>query len=434
MESRSLLPATIHTPLPVLRGRLIGIQVAMHTGCKPAGGNTSKVEEETDMNGEVQGSLSVSETLKRRARIVCDANSKVVRTPTRYTHPAILGTCRSNLRTSTSLRFGAPSPPTPTPQPSVSLCGVEHDLRIAILAPLALSSSHLNAHRYALASVSYPSAIETLAHDSYRQGSIPLMLSERAHLGEDRCVRSARAALPARLPPSRTSALHASQKAHSVRVSSLFPLRCATPPCAEFSAHRNLNGYDAALDDVSFWLPCSHHPLLLALSSLFPLLPLHHCFALPFIILALVVHPSSPLPPVPLRTPTILSSIADCVSLVFAPSPRSFSFAHHTHRSSVHLPSYSAPSLLLPSPLRSIFTNSNPRRAVLLSGRPLFNTASSSVTTICGHGAHQALSHRMSIATLRAKARLKPRRSTTSTRIRGLHHQSFLGAHKLRWK
>jgi hypothetical protein len=38
-ESRSLLPATIHTLLTVLRSRLIGIQVAMHTGCKPAGGN-----------------------------------------------------------------------------------------------------------------------------------------------------------------------------------------------------------------------------------------------------------------------------------------------------------------------------------------------------------------------------------------------------------
>jgi hypothetical protein len=64
MESRSLLPTTIHTPLPVLRGRLIGIQVAMHTGCKPAGGNASKVagaEEETDMNGEIQGNLFVSE-------------------------------------------------------------------------------------------------------------------------------------------------------------------------------------------------------------------------------------------------------------------------------------------------------------------------------------------------------------------------------------
>jgi hypothetical protein len=63
-ESRSLLPATIHTLLPVLRGCLIGIQVAMHTGCKPTGGNMSKVagaEEETDKNGEVQGNLSVSE-------------------------------------------------------------------------------------------------------------------------------------------------------------------------------------------------------------------------------------------------------------------------------------------------------------------------------------------------------------------------------------
>ncbi|KAJ7780436.1 hypothetical protein B0H14DRAFT_3164151 [Mycena olivaceomarginata] len=55
--------------------------LAMHTGCKPAGGNASKVagaEEETDMNGEIQGNLSVSETLRRRARIVCDTNSKVV--------------------------------------------------------------------------------------------------------------------------------------------------------------------------------------------------------------------------------------------------------------------------------------------------------------------------------------------------------------------
>ncbi|KAJ7852111.1 hypothetical protein B0H13DRAFT_2398938 [Mycena leptocephala] len=35
------------------------------------------------------------------------------------THPSILGACRSNLRASTSLRFGAPSLPMPTPQPVV---------------------------------------------------------------------------------------------------------------------------------------------------------------------------------------------------------------------------------------------------------------------------------------------------------------------------
>ncbi|KAF8143425.1 hypothetical protein K438DRAFT_1993847 [Mycena galopus ATCC 62051] len=69
--------------------------------------------------------------------------------------------------------------------------------------------------------------------------------------------------LAALLPPSRASALHASQEAHSVMdTSTLFHFRCATPlsnaPCAEFSAYRNLDGYEAAagastdLDDVSF--------------------------------------------------------------------------------------------------------------------------------------------------------------------------------------
>ncbi|KAJ6528197.1 hypothetical protein B0H19DRAFT_1274992 [Mycena capillaripes] len=161
-------------------------------------------------------------------------------------------------------------------------------------------------------------------------------------------------------------------------------------------------------------------------------------FAPPFIILALVSILLRLCPLFLCARPPYFPSIADCVSLVLAPSPRSFSFAHHTHRSSVHLHSYSAllfPSVLFPSPLRSLFTSMYDADALSsppfgTTGLPplLSNTASSSVSTIRDHGVHQALSHRMSIAPLCTKARLKPRRSTTRSRTCGLHHQSFLGA------
>ncbi|KAJ7870496.1 hypothetical protein B0H14DRAFT_3860975 [Mycena olivaceomarginata] len=84
-------------------------------------------------------------------------------------------------------------------------CGVEHDLRILryrVLAPPALytplfiqapADMRSSARTSMLipsgqASVSYPSAIDTLAHDSRRQGGISLMLRERAYPGEDGCA------------------------------------------------------------------------------------------------------------------------------------------------------------------------------------------------------------------------------------------------------
>jgi hypothetical protein len=48
------------------------------------------------------------------------------------------------------------------------------------------------------------------------------------------------------------------------------------------------------------------------------------------------------------------------------------------------------------------------------------NVTSSSVTTTLDRDAHQAQHHSMSIATLRTKARLKPKRNTTRTTTRGL--------------
>jgi hypothetical protein len=106
-------------------------------------------------------------------------------------------------------------------------------------------SLHSSAHRYALVRahrhadpvftgvrlVSIRNR-HTLAHDSCRQGGIPLMLSERAYPGEDGCARSARAA--PNMPPaaalfsiysSSTSSfpcshLHASQASRTRRPSS----------------------------------------------------------------------------------------------------------------------------------------------------------------------------------------------------------------------
>jgi hypothetical protein len=117
--------------------------------------------------------------------------------------------------------------------------------------------------------------------------------------------------------------------------------------------------------------------------------------------------------PGPRRPPFFASSPcssahADCVSLVLVLLPRSFSFARYTHHPSVHLP---------PTP---------PCSFPLLFG--LYIPACTTLTP-CLHRAlrhlqrhlflhhHQYLSTR--IATLRTKARLKPKRSTMTT-TRGL--------------
>ncbi|KAJ7319056.1 hypothetical protein DFH08DRAFT_1035609 [Mycena albidolilacea] len=93
---------------------------------------------------------------------------------------------------------------------------------------------------------------------------------------------------------------------------------------------------------------------------------------------------------------------------------------HHPLRASLRNPGPRRPSFLAspPVPLRT------PTRAVLLSGRPAFHhfypTPPLPVTTIRDRDAHQALSHRISIAMLRTKARLKPKRSTTKTSTRAI--------------
>jgi hypothetical protein len=92
------------------------------------------------------------------------------------------------------------------------------------------------------------------------------------------------------------------------------------------------------------------------------------------------------------------------------------------------------PSVLFPSPLRYLFasmhdantlSSQTPTRRGPCSfwgHRPstTSNATSSSVTTTHDRDAYQAQHHSTSIATLRTKARLKPKRSTTRTTTRGL--------------
>ncbi|KAF8200563.1 hypothetical protein K438DRAFT_1966026 [Mycena galopus ATCC 62051] len=105
-----------------------------------------------------------------------------------------------------------------------------------------------------LSSFQRPPQSPTLAHDSHKQGGIPLMQSERAYAGEDECARSARAtpsmlpsspSLAARLPLSRARTLHVSQEAcFFTHMATVLHFRCATQLSsaprlrAQFSAYR----------------------------------------------------------------------------------------------------------------------------------------------------------------------------------------------------
>ncbi|KAJ7824868.1 hypothetical protein B0H14DRAFT_3468919 [Mycena olivaceomarginata] len=286
--------------------------------------------------------------------------------------PSIIGPSRSNLRASTSLRFGAPSPPSPMPQPVVLHASLSRAAwtttctysAIPTSAPLAytLRRPTLGVDMRTDGNVRLVSIRNrhTLAHDSRRQGGIPLMLTEHAYPGDDRCTRGA-PCLPT-IPPAATcfpslaarlpGALHVSQGAHSVMdTSTFFHFRCATQlsnaPCAELPACRNPRRLP------SFSHTFSHHPLLLALSPLFPRA----------------------------RPPHFLLFI----------------------RASTVLPS--------PPP------DPNPPRAVLLSGGPALYHHQPHLF-LRHHHPRPAQPHGTSIEPLRTKARLKPKRSTTRTTAR----------------
>ncbi|KAF8127329.1 hypothetical protein K438DRAFT_2000884 [Mycena galopus ATCC 62051] len=184
--------------------------------------------------------------------------------------------CRSNLPANTS--------PTPTPQ---SPCGAPWErgpgiLRYPVFALLAgvYISLHFSARRYADPGVGmrtdgnvrliYIHNRRTLAHDLLRQGGIPSLPSERAYPGNDRCARSARAALrasptsrtpppsspslAARLPPSRASP-------RTRRLSSISSARRnsrARPVYAHSSPRTRVNGVRGRggatdLDEVLFF-------------------------------------------------------------------------------------------------------------------------------------------------------------------------------------
>ncbi|KAJ7821702.1 hypothetical protein B0H14DRAFT_1329652 [Mycena olivaceomarginata] len=120
---------------------------------------------------------------------------------------------------SASLRFGAPSPPTSMPQP-VLHASLSRAAWTTTCTYSAIPSSHRWLAYTPLSSFQRPPICarprapgltsirnrHTLAHDSRRQDGIPLMLSEHAYPGDDRCARSARAALRASpsclLPPA----------------------------------------------------------------------------------------------------------------------------------------------------------------------------------------------------------------------------------------
>ncbi|KAF8142828.1 hypothetical protein K438DRAFT_2029894 [Mycena galopus ATCC 62051] len=243
----------------------------------------------------------------------------------------------------TSLRFGAPSLPTPTPQPVV----------------LHANASRVAAHRYGLVrghrhadpvftgvlrrawtcartatSVSYPSAIDTPSRTTP---------ASKARLSVPPHHPARRRPLAALLPPSCSSALHASQEAHSVMdTSTFFHFWCATQlsnaSCAEFSAYRNLDGYEAAAATfrLSYTLsPSTPCPFLLISPR-----------AVPRIFCLLMIYPFF-VPPSPPRVRLHSSSLStdDPVSS-FALAP-SFPL-HHPVRASLRNPGPCRPSLPLP--------------------------------------------------------------------------------------
>ncbi|KAF8207643.1 hypothetical protein K438DRAFT_1930736 [Mycena galopus ATCC 62051] len=143
-----------------------------------------------------------------------------------------------------------------------------------------------------------------------------------------------------------------------------FPVCDATLECGPFTRTVLSVPYEGTMIHTSFILPSDPSRVLLHSSFFLPPSTSTSRFELPFVILALVVRPSSPLPLVLCAHPLCLPSIDYCVSLGPAPP--------------------AAPPLPPSSP-----------------------------------PAHQALHNPTSIATLRTKARPKPKPSTTRTTTRG---------------
>jgi hypothetical protein len=131
--------------------------------------------------------------------------------------------------------------------------------------------------------------------------------------------------------------------------------------------------------------------------------------------------------------PPYFPSIAACVSSALVPRLRFFTFARHTHHSSVHIPTTPpfcfallCSALLCSSVLFTSMHDANtlPSQTPTRRGPCSFpNTTSSSVKTTCDRGAHQVQHHSTSV-TLCTNTRLKTNCSTTRITTRGL---SFLG-------
>ncbi|KAJ7928298.1 hypothetical protein B0H13DRAFT_2653072 [Mycena leptocephala] len=115
--------------------------------------------------------------------------------------------------------------------------------------------------------------------------------------------------------------------------------------------------------------------------------------------------PRHPSPSLPVDIPLPLQ-----ISFVAPPS--------HMHRSSIH------PS---PTPIALSLRYPDLPRALDWPATTS-NATSSSVTTTLDRDAHQAQHHNTSIATLRTKARLMPKRNTTRTTTRGPHTAVEVGS------
>ncbi|KAJ7929648.1 hypothetical protein B0H13DRAFT_2310284 [Mycena leptocephala] len=179
-------------------------------------------------------------------------------------------------------------------------CGVEHDLRILrypVLAPLAGVYTPL----FIPAPTDMPS-VRILArmdvHDLHARLSVPPNMPPAAALLS---ISSSSTSSFARSHPTRIAGgvlLHAHGDLPPFSFSDVDGVR------GRAGAYMDL---DETMIHTSF-VPPSHPSCVRFYSSFFlPPSPSTTRFELPFVILALVVHPSSPLPPVPLRTPTVLS-------------------------------------------------------------------------------------------------------------------------------
>ncbi|KAJ7824891.1 hypothetical protein B0H14DRAFT_3874688 [Mycena olivaceomarginata] len=261
--------------------------------------------------------------------------------------PSIIGPSRSNLRASTSLRFGAllalahataRAPCEPVP------CGVDHDLHILrypVLAPLAYTLRRPT------------SGVDMRTDGNARWHSFD---AERACVSWRRSMRTicTRGApfLPTILPAAtyfpalaarfllRALAPYTHRRgAHFVTdTPTLFHFRCATQlsnaPCAEFSACRNLDGYEAA---AGAYMDLEDHRPSLSTTR----------FAPPFVILAIVVLPPlSPLflcarpPPQPAATRAPFGRTSSLPPptppLPPSPPPATCAAPQHKHRDAAH--------------------------------------------------------------------------------------------------